>query len=164
MPDATINYTPNGWPYLDDSNFIDLVDSYTVELAAMLDNSEADVAAAINAANAAQAAAAIVTGAAAQLARLSYATAAGEFSAGQKTGASYTHRVTFPAGRFTVAPIVGAQVDNSAAGTAPLQISIGARTPTYCDLVFWLASGNLNNTWCTATWTATQMTASSAAG
>ena len=37
-----------------------------------------------------------------------FATAAGEFSAGQKTGASYTHRVTFPAGVSGLRPQLAA--------------------------------------------------------
>ena len=70
MPDATVNHTPAGWPYLDDDNFIDIVDEYTEELALKLENSEADVAAAINAAQQAQAAAASIAASSAQLAAL----------------------------------------------------------------------------------------------
>ena len=51
MPDAVINRTAAGWPYLDDRNFIDIIDDYSLELANKLENSDADVAAAINAAN-----------------------------------------------------------------------------------------------------------------
>ena len=70
MPDATVNHTPAGWPYLDDDNFIDIVDEYTEELALKLENSEADVAAAINAAQQAQTAAASIAASSAQLAAL----------------------------------------------------------------------------------------------
>ena len=51
MPDALINRTPAGWPYLDEDNYLDVIDNYTVELAAKLQNSDADVAAAVNAAS-----------------------------------------------------------------------------------------------------------------
>lgn len=51
MPDSTINHTPAGWPYLDAQNYWDTIPPYTAELAQKLQNSDADVAAAINAAN-----------------------------------------------------------------------------------------------------------------
>ena len=51
MPDALINRTPAGWPYLDEDNYLDAIDDYTVELATKLDNADADVAAAVNAAS-----------------------------------------------------------------------------------------------------------------
>ena len=61
MPDALINRTPAGWPYLDEDNYLDVIDNYTLELATKLQNSEADVAAAVNAAADAQASAATAT-------------------------------------------------------------------------------------------------------
>lgn len=50
MPDATINRTPAGWPYLDQNNFIDVIDDYTVDLANKLDAGYSGLAAAVNAA------------------------------------------------------------------------------------------------------------------
>ena len=158
MPDAIINHTAAGWPYLDDQNFMDIVDDYTIELAGKLQNSEADVAAAINAANTATTAAASISAQSAKLNRLPYAMAAGAVAAGQKSGASYTHRITFPAGRFTTPPNLAVTIDNAASGTAALQVVIQSRTKDYADLVFMLTSGSLSNTWCTATWIAAQMT------
>lgn len=49
-PDLSVN----GWPLLTADHYIDAVPLYTQELADKLDNSDADVAAAINAANTAQ--------------------------------------------------------------------------------------------------------------
>ena len=60
MPDAAINRTPAGWPYLDDQNYIDIIDDYSRELANKLENSDADIAAAVNAATKAQQAASAV--------------------------------------------------------------------------------------------------------
>ena len=60
MPDATIPRTPNGWPLLDQDNFIRATPEYTRQLAEKLDNGDADVAAAVNAARLAQEAAAAV--------------------------------------------------------------------------------------------------------
>lgn len=95
---------------------------------------------------------------------VAYAVAAGGFSAGQKSGVSYTHRVTFPAGRFTVAPIVVATIANSAGGTQLLQLVVTAATKDYADLVFFLTTGSMSNHWCTANWTAVQMTPTTAEG
>lgn len=93
-----------------------------------------------------------------------YAVAAGRVAAGAKSGATYTHRVTFPAGRFTVAPIVVALIDNAAAGTNALQMNTTAVTKDYVDFVFWLASGSMSGVYCTCAWTATQMTTTTAEG
>lgn len=41
MPDALINRTPDGWPYLDEDNYLDVVDNYTRELATKLQNGDA---------------------------------------------------------------------------------------------------------------------------
>lgn len=40
MPDATLNTTPAGWPYLDEDNFIDLIPAYSEQLAEQLDLNE----------------------------------------------------------------------------------------------------------------------------
>lgn len=100
----------------------------------------------------------------ARWARNPYSTAAGKIAAGQRTGAVYTHRVTFPAGRFTVAPIVTVTIDNAAGGFQPLQAVVQTTTADYADVVFALTSGNLAATWCTATWVAVQMTSTTAEG
>ena len=50
MPDSTFPRTAGGWPYLDDNNFVHMIDDYSKDLADKLDNGDADVAAAINAA------------------------------------------------------------------------------------------------------------------
>ena len=60
MPDSTLNHTPAGGPYLDGQNYLKATPTYTEELADKLENADADVAAAINAAASAQAAAATV--------------------------------------------------------------------------------------------------------
>lgn len=58
MPDSILNHTATGWPYLDNDNYLNgVIPAYTLELAGKLNNADADVAAAINAAAAAQAAA-----------------------------------------------------------------------------------------------------------
>lgn len=94
MPDSTIPRTPNGWPLLDQDNFIRATPEYTRQLAEKLDNGEADVAAAINAARQAQAAAAAVP-----------RVASGVFvePTDERPTSSY---IRFPAGRFTQPPVV----------------------------------------------------------
>ena len=47
-------HTPAGWPYITDSDYLRVTPAYTRELANKLENSDADVAAAINAAAQAQ--------------------------------------------------------------------------------------------------------------
>ena len=54
MPGNIIPTTPAGWPYLDQDNYLDVTPAYTEQLATKLDNADADVAAAINAATQAQ--------------------------------------------------------------------------------------------------------------
>ena len=107
----------------------------------------------------------IETTLAARLARIPYAMAAGSFSAGQRSGANYTHTINFPAGRFSVAPIVTAQLANSASGSNMLQVVLGVVTSTTAEIIFLTDTGAaLSNHWCTATWTAVQMTSTTAAG
>ena len=103
MPNALINRTPAGWPYLDEDNYLDVIDNYTLELATKLQNGEADVAAAINAAIRAEQAAAAAIAAAARLDRgVVVATQAGALA----PGAAAIVDVAFAAGRFTAAPKV----------------------------------------------------------
>lgn len=99
--------------------------------------------------------------------RTAYAEAAGSFSAGQRTGTSYTEAITFPVGRFSVAPIVTAQLYNTAAGFNTLQVAVDSAsvTTTGCNIVFSAAAGGtFTNLWCTASWHAKQMTSTTAAG
>ena len=58
--DSTLGRTEHGWPLLGPNSYVDAVPAYTADLAAKLENADADVAAAINAAADAQAAAAQV--------------------------------------------------------------------------------------------------------
>lgn len=69
MPNATITTTLNGWPQLDEDNYLDILPVYTQQLAAKLDTADADVVAAVNAATAAQVA---VAAAQAALASIPY--------------------------------------------------------------------------------------------
>lgn len=56
---STVKQTPKGWPVLEDASYIADIPEYTERLADKLDKGDADVAAAINAANQAKDAAAI---------------------------------------------------------------------------------------------------------
>ena len=56
---STVKQTPKGWPLLEDASYIADIPEYTERLADKLDNGDADVAAAINAANQAKDAAGI---------------------------------------------------------------------------------------------------------
>lgn len=99
------------------------------------------------------------------MARLPHAMAAGSFTAGQKT-ATYTHTVTFPAGRFSQPPIVTASISNAAGGAQRLQLVVGDVTAGTAEIIFLVVPGGTwdGGLWCTATWAAVQMTAGSAAG
>lgn len=131
MADDTLNHTSYGWPYLDPDNYLRVLPAYTEELADKLNNADADVAAAINAATDAQAAATdaqaaadSVTAQAAQITtnatdidaleadvadlegqagRLPFAMAAG-LDTVSVTSAVTNVYVDLPAGRFTQAP------------------------------------------------------------
>lgn len=99
------------------------------------------------------------------MARLPHSMAAGSIKAGQKT-AIYTHTVTFPAGRFSVPPIVTATIDNPASGTNQLQVVVGTVTAASAEIIFLVAPGGAwtGGLWCTATWTAVQMKSTTAEG
>ena len=59
--------------------------------------------------------------------------------------------VPFPAGRFTAAPRVFAQINNQAGGTAQLEVRTTGITATQCTVGFFLSSGGaLNAHWCEA--------------
>ena len=100
MPDALINRTPAGWPYLDEDNYLEVIDNYTLELATKLQNSDADVAAAINAATRAEQAAATAVAAAA---RLNHGAAVATHAGPLAPGATAVVDIAFSAG-FTAAP------------------------------------------------------------
>lgn len=90
--------------------------------------------------------------------------AAGTISAGQKAQ-PYTHRIDFPPGRFSVAPIVTVTMANAASGTDGLQVVVQAVTTSYADVVFLKQQGATTaDRWCTAGWIAVQMTSTTAAG
>ena len=77
----------------------------------------------------------------------------------------YTKRVNFPAGRFTVPPIVTVTMANAASGTDGLQVVVSAVTTSYADIAFLKQAGaTTQNRWCTASWIAVQMTSATAAG
>lgn len=163
MPNNVLNYTPQGWPYMDPSNYVEIIPQYTDELAAKLENADADVAAAINAANVAtttaaeiQAAAAAIQAASDRLARLPYAIASGSFNAGAKSGSAYVHTITFPAGRFTAPPDVVVTIATGAGGTQALQVVVQNRTTTQAEIAFFLVSGSMSNHFCIASWVAVQ--------
>lgn len=105
-------HTPAGWPYITDSDYLRVTPAYTRELANKLENSDADVAAAINAATQAQAAAAQVPRVAAGITNIQVTEENGTYTpAGSPVGTG-TATITFPAGRFTKPPVVVATVVN----------------------------------------------------
>lgn len=137
MPDATIPRTPNGWPLLDQDNFIRATPEYTRQLAEKLDAGEADVAAAINAATRAQAAAAKVP--------IIHTTSTGSFSIpGTSTGTTFQRRtITFPPGRFTKPPLVWANLATGpAGGSNRVILSVSDATSTSVDVWFWAVPGS----------------------
>lgn len=133
MPDDSFPETAAGWPYIEPSNWLYKTPEYTELLAAKLDAGDADVAAAINAANEAQAAAAAFAG---------VRIYGGRTTVSSTTPVTYTQTtVTLPDGRFTDASRMFAV----ATGTtyqhtytvrtivnSPTSISVGAR---HVDLV-----------------------------
>lgn len=87
-----------------------------------------------------------------------YAVADGAVSAGQRTGAYYTQKVAFPAGRFTRPPTVTATSSaGQAAGASNIIVTIGNVSASGFDLTFWAVNGSLGSGWCQANWQAIQM-------
>ena len=129
MPGDIIPTTPTGWPFLAQDNYLDMTPAYTRQLARKLQNSDADVAAAINAATRAEAAAA---SAAASTARFALSTST---TSSLAAGATVTWPRTFPAGRFTAAPYVFLQVDGSAQGLGGVSLQVVNRTKDGCSIV-----------------------------
>lgn len=129
MPGDTINTTPNGWPQIDAGTYFRAFPAYTQQLAAKLDNSDADVAAAINAAARAEAAAATAVASTARFYVTTYTTSS------LAAGATATWPRTFPAGRFTATPYVFLQVDGSAQGLGDVSLQVMNRTKDGCTIV-----------------------------
>ena len=120
MPDALINRTPAGWPYLDEDNYLDVIDNYTLELATKLQNADADVAAAINAATRAEQAAATAVAAAA---RLDHGAAVATHAGPIAPGATAVVDIAFAAGRFTAAPKVFGTPQSTNANVADVVVT-----------------------------------------
>lgn len=129
MSKTAPDHTSAGWPYVTVDHYVDALPLYTVELAEKLENADADVAAAINAATAAQAAKTAAENArdAAQAAVNSLPPSyAAQTSLTFNASTSVSKNITWPAGRFTAAPtvqltthayLVGGRVENiTAAG------------------------------------------------
>ena len=123
MPKDSVPITSKGWPYIDPELYFRAFPAYTQQLATKLDNADADVAAAINAASTAQAAADTAIAAAARM-------SAGSAAISITSAAGGTVSVTFPAGRFTAAPIV--QVSRATSGLAKYIPYVASVTATGC--------------------------------
>ena len=132
MPDSTLPRTAGGWPYLDDNNYVHMIDNYSKDLADKLDNGDADVAAAINAAARAEAAAATAVAAAARM-------SAGSVPISITSAAGGTVSVTFPSGRFTDAPIV--QVSRATSALAKYIPYVASVTAFGCVLGLYSGDG-----------------------
>ena len=132
MPDSIFPRTAGGWPYLDDNNYVHMIDNYSKDLADKLDNGDADVAAAINAAARAEAAAATAVAAAARM-------SAGSVPISITSAAGGTVSVTFPAGRFTAAPIV--QVSRATSALAKCIPYVASVTASGCVLGLYSGDG-----------------------
>lgn len=106
MSKTAPDLSANGWPLLTADHYIDAVPLYTQELAAKLDNSDADVAAAINAAQDAQAAAAAASDSVQDAQDIADALPRMEsgFAVLEVAGQSTSIVVPFTPGRFTVEP------------------------------------------------------------
>ena len=85
---------------------------------------------------------------------------AGVAEGGQRTGGTYYNvAITFPAGLFTEPPMVVAQVNNHAGGSAQLQVLTNLITASGCTVGFFLATGGtLDGHWCIAEVIAMQAT------
>lgn len=129
MPGDIIPTTPAGWPFLDQDNYLDMTPAYTHQLAQKLQNSDADVAAAINAATRAEAAAASAAASTARFYISTYTTSS------LAAGATATWPRTFPGGRFTATPHVFLQVDGSANGLGDVSLQVMNRTKDGCTIV-----------------------------
>lgn len=167
--------TPSGWPYLKPDNLISSVTDYSRELANKLENSDAAVAEAINAATQAQDAASRADSTAAgvdnridaRLAGLPHATAAGQVSLTAADGSQSAEGiVTFPAGRFTVPPIVVVSHARFMPWTYKMIPRPTEITTTGCKVQTWMADGTTltGNRTVVLAWMAVQMTSTTAEG
>ena len=132
MPRDSVPLTSKGWPYIDPELYFRAFPAYTQQLATKLDNGDADAAAAINAAARAEAAAATAVAAAARM-------SAGSVPISITSAAGGTVSVTFPAGRFTAAPIV--QVTRASGGLAKCIPYVASVTDTGCVLGLYSGDG-----------------------
>jgi len=103
---------------------------------------------------------------AAQLAVIPYRAAAGSVtftvSSAANTG---TVAITFPSGRFSVAPLVVASITNSPSGATKVQVRTKSATSSGTTLEWWTGDGTTTTfTNLTVAWQAVQMNSSSAAG
>ena len=129
MPKDSVPTTPTGWPYIDPELYFRAFPAYTQQLATKLDNADADVAAAVNAAARAEAAAATAVASTARFYVTTYTTSS------LAAGATGTWARPFPAGRFTATPHVFLQVDGSAQGLGDVSLQVMNRTKDGCSIV-----------------------------
>ena len=148
MPRDSVPITSKGWPYIDPELYFRAFPAYTQQLATKLDNADADVAAAINAASTAQAAAATAIAAAARM-------SAGSAAISITSAAGGTVSVTFPAGRFTAAPIV--QVSRASSGLAKYIPYVASVTATGCVLGLYSGDGSTGGGTTNLAWFAYQL-------
>lgn len=142
-----MEHTPAGWPLLVLDDPVHVMVDYSVELANKLQNSDADVAAAINAAQRAETAAATAVAAAARLAAGTIAISV--------TGAGGTVAVAFPAGRFTAPPVV--LVSRSTSGLAKYVPYVASVTATGCVLGLYAGDGTTGGGTTSLSWLAIQL-------
>ena len=147
MPRDSVPTTPTGWPYIDPELYFRAFPAYTQQLATKLDNADADVAAAINAAQRAEMAAATAVAAAARLAAGTIAITV--------SGAGGTVAVTFPTRRFTVPPVV--LVSRSASSLAKYVPYSASVTATGCTLGLYAGDGTTTGGSSSLSWIAIQL-------
>ena len=148
MPRDSVPLTSKGWPYIDPELYFRAFPAYTQQLATKLDNADADVAAAINAASTAQAAADTAIAAAARM-------SAGSAAISITSAAGGTVSVTFPAGRFTAAPIV--QVSRATPALAKCIPYVASVTATGCVLGLYSGDGTTTSGTTKLAWFAYQL-------
>lgn len=139
MSKTAPDLTPNGWPLLTADHYIDAVPVYTMELADKLDNSEADVAAAINAAQDAQAAAAAASDSVQDAQDVVDAVPRMEsgFAVLEVAGTSTSIVVPFTPGRFTVEPGPYIQVTKYGTSGREHRYDIKAASRSTSEFTIW---------------------------
>ena len=148
MPRDSVPRTSKGWPYIDPELYFRAFPAYTQQLATKLNNADADVAAAINAAARAETAAGTAVAAAARM-------SAGSAAISITSAAGGTISVTFPAGRFTAAPIV--QVSRASAGLAKYIPYVASVTASGCVLGLYSGDGSTGTGSSSLAWFAYQL-------